>query len=92
VLTIFKVVFDKGYYKWQFYMQGRKISATIPNAFMERINTGERFAKGDTLVVELEVEKTYDKTLDIYIEKDFKILNVIDHIPRADQGTIPFPK
>lgn len=86
-LTIFKVVFDKGY-KWQFYMNGRKISASIPDNFMDRIDKGERFAKGDTLVAEVEVEKVYDKTLDIYVEKDFKILNVIEHKPRAEQGKL----
>lgn len=84
-LTIFKVVFDKGY-KWQFYQtNGRKISATIEDdIFMERvIAKGEPFSKGDTLIVEIEVAKVFDKTLDIYIEKDFKITKVIKHIPRT---------
>lgn len=88
-LSIFKVVFDKGY-KWQFYREGRKISATIADdAFMERVNKGERFAKGDTLEVELEVSKVFDKTMDIYIEKGFNIINVIKHTPKvsADEAS-----
>jgi hypothetical protein len=85
-LTIFKVIFDKGY-KWQFYLNGRKISASIKdNAFMDKLNNGERFAKGDILVVELEKERIFDKTLNIFIEKDFSIQNVIEHIPRQENG------
>ena len=87
-LTILKIVFDKGY-KWQFYLSGRKISATIlDNSFIERVNNGERFAKGDVLVVEMEIEKVYDKSVDTYVEKGFKITRVIQHIPRPNQGTI----
>ena len=87
-LTIFKVVFDKGY-KWQFYLGGRKISASInDDAFMERINAGERFAKGDTLVVELEANKVYDKSMDIFIEKDFTVTKVISHTPRPQQDKL----
>ena len=81
-LTIFKIIFDKGY-KWQFYLNGRKITATVSDDnFMERVNKGERFAKGDILVVDLEKHKVFDKTMDIFIEKDFKVLKVIEHIPR----------
>jgi hypothetical protein len=93
-LSIFKVVFGKGY-KWQFYYNGRKISATIEdNDFMERLDKGERFAKGDILEVELQVEKVLDKTLEVYIEKDFKVLKVIiiDPVPITTRGLFYFLK
>lgn len=86
-LTIFKVIFDKGY-KWQFYLNGRKISASMPDAFMDSIKKGERFGYGDTLVVDLQIEKVFDKELNIFIEKDFKILNVVKHTPRPQQNNL----
>ena len=89
-LTIFKVVFDTGY-KWQFYLDGRKITASIKDEqFMARVHNGERFAKGDVLVVDIEVQKVYDKTLDLYVDKDFIIYHVHQHIPRGQQGRLPF--
>ena len=87
-LIINKVVFEKGY-KWGFYMQGRKISATIDDPiFMERVKNGEKFGQGDILEVELEIEKVFDKSLNTYIEKEFKVKRVIQHKPRSEQGTL----
>ena len=89
-LIIFKVVFDTGY-KWQFYLEGRKVTASIKDeTFMARVHNGERFAKGDVLVVDMEVQKLYDKTFDLYVDKDFIVLHVYQHIPRAQQGNLPF--
>lgn len=87
VLTVYKVVFDKGH-KWQFFLNGRKISATIPNAYMDRLKAGERFGMGDTLVVNLEIEKVYDKALDIFIDKEYRIIDVIKHTPRPKQSNL----
>ena len=89
-LTIFKVVFDKGY-KWQFYMNGRKISAYVKDEnFMQRINNGERFAKGDTLIVEMDVKKVLDTSMDIYIEDEFVVTKVINHVQRPEQTKLDF--
>lgn len=84
-LIITKVVFEKGF-KWQFFLPtGRKINAAIEDeAFMERINSGEKFAKGDNLLVELQVEKVFDRTVNIFIEKDFTVIKVLSHTPRPD--------
>ena len=66
-------------------MEGRKISASIEDtAFMERVNRGERFAKGDKLEVDMEVVKVYEPTLDMYVEKDFKIISVLNHTARPE--------
>lgn len=90
-LVINRLAFEKGY-KWQFYLSGRKISATMADdAFMGSINAGEKFAKGDILVAVIESEKIFDKSVDIYIEKDFKIIKVLQHIPRNEQARIEFP-
>lgn len=87
-LTIFKLVFDKGY-KWQFYLKGRKISAYVKdNSFMDRIDRGEQFSKGDTLVAEVEVEKIYDPNMDIYIYNKYTVTKVLQHIPRPQQTNL----
>ena len=89
-LTLLKVVFDKGY-KWQFYLESRKINASIKDAdFMDRVTNGEQFAKGDVLIVDLEIRKVLDKSIDIYIEKDFSITKVNKHIARAQQARLDF--
>lgn len=82
-LTVLKVVFDKGY-KWQFYdKMGRKVSANMEDeAFMDRINKGEAFSKGDTIVAEVEVEKVFDESVNMFIENNSKIIRVINHTPR----------
>lgn len=87
-LVIFKLVFDPGY-RWQFYKEGRKISAIIKDdAFMKRLDDGEKFAKGDVLVVDLEVEQKVDKTINTYVDSRYTITRVIRHIPRAQQGNM----
>ena len=53
-LNLLKVVFDKRY-KWDFYNNGIKISASIKNnQFLDRVASGEKFAKGDVLVGKLQ--------------------------------------
>jgi hypothetical protein len=81
-LTIFKVVFEPGY-KWQFVTkQGRKISANLPDEFMKSVEEGEKFSKGDTLIVRMEVTKEIDKSLGVQVEKGFVITEVAKHIPK----------
>jgi hypothetical protein len=51
ILTVFKVVFEKGY-KWQFYYQGNKISASIQDAaFYNDIDMGAKFSKGGCQII-----------------------------------------
>ncbi len=89
-LTIFKVVFEKGV-NWQFYLNSRKILAQINDPeFWTKIENGEQFAKGDILIVDLEKNLIFDKTMGIYIENGFKVVKVIQHIPKGkdDQQTL----
>lgn len=84
-LRVFKVVFGSGY-KWQFYLQGRKISAEVKDpVFMSRVNEGEAFAKGDIIEADLEIDQIFDTGINDYIDKDFKVLTVKNHIPRSEQ-------
>ncbi len=88
-LPIFKAVFGAGY-KWEFYYRGIKIPATIVDAsFMERVNKGERFGRGDTLDVELEILKKFDNGVQAFVNKAYKILVVHRIQRRPEQMELP---
>jgi hypothetical protein len=84
-LIIIKLVFEENY-KWQFYYQGNKISATMEDqTFLKKINGGEKFSKGDTLICNLEIEQVFDSSVNTYVNKSYRILRVLEHKLRANQ-------
>ena len=88
ILTIFKVVFEKGY-KWQFYYLGNKISADIKDVtFYSQIDNGAKFSKGDKLIADIEIQQDFDKTIQSYINKEYSIIKIKQLIPRDEQATI----
>jgi hypothetical protein len=91
MLNIVKLSFEN--MKWDFYFEGNKIHARIADLeFITRIENGERFAKGDLLEVELEINQVFEKTVDTFINKGYSITKVINHIPRPEQQRLQFPK
>jgi len=90
-LVVSTVVFDQQR-KWQFYLEnGRKITAGINDEnFIDKINNGESFSKGDVLIANLEIEKVYDKSLDMFVEQSFTLTKVIRHNTRPPQSRIDF--
>jgi len=91
-LPIFKPVLEKSIgHKWQFYYRGiKRISAAITDEnFLERVNQGERFGRGDTLDVELEIVKEIDDKLKILVNKSYKIIRVYDISRRQEQSAFP---
>lgn len=85
-LSILKVVFQKDR-KWEFIFNGSKISAIIGDeGFWSQIDTGRSFAKGDILVVDLEIIQIYDHDLQCYLNKSYKIIKVKKYEPRLKQG------
>lgn len=88
-LSVFKVVFEKGF-RWQFIYKGNKIPAIIrDDRFIEAVTSGrERFASGDVLVVNMQVHQEYDRIADAFINDYYTITKVIRHIPRSEQGTL----
>jgi hypothetical protein len=83
-LVINKMIFEDKNRKWEFIYSGNKISAPISDdSFFESIDNGEKFAKGDQLIVELEITQEYDDALDTYLNKSYKVLRVIEHIGRS---------
>ncbi len=89
-ISIFKLVFQDRY-KWEFYYKGNKISASInDDSFFTQIDKGESFAKGDKLIVEMQVNLIFDKTVNTWINHSYEINKVIKHIPRDKQQEFDF--
>ncbi len=83
-LVIYKVVFDKGRKKWQFYIDGHIISAAIhDDIFLARLDQGEAFAKGDVLVCDLQIDDHFDPGLGVFRPKNYKVLRVYQHKPKG---------
>jgi len=90
-LTITRCVFEGENRKWEFILNGMKISAAILDRdFWKGIDRGNRFGKGDKLIVDLLTIRTFDPSLGVYINKEYQVLNVRDHQPRLpnDQLTL----
>jgi len=89
---IFKIVFQDNY-KWEFYYKGNKISANIADeAFFKKIDQGEKFAKGDTLIAEIQINQIFDKTVNTWVNHSYQVNKVIKHIPRDEQQGFEFEK
>lgn len=79
--------------KWSFYFEGNKFNAKInDDEFAKLIDSGEKFAKGDTLDVEFEIKQEYYEPANTYVNKSYKIIRIIKHNPRSEQVKIDFPK
>jgi len=69
-----------------------KITAKISEDFFAKIDSGEKFAKGDSLEAEFEIRQEFDLAANTYINKGYKITKIINHIPRVEQSVLEFPK
>ncbi len=91
LLVIVKVVFEPNR-KWEFVYEGNKISAYLKDKeFFVKIDKGERFGKGDKLLVDLEIKQVLDKELGVYLNEDYTIIKVHNHIPREFENQRLFP-
>lgn len=76
--------------KSDFVYAGNRITADITDeAFWNRIEADEAFAKGDKLKVKLEIREQLNQTLNTYERKGYKILEVVEHRPNPNQK-LPF--
>lgn len=72
--------------KWEVLYKGIRISVWMRDKeFQERIERGERFGKGDRLIVFLKIHQKLDPSLQAYVNKSYEILMVREHIPRLEQ-------
>lgn len=84
-VSITRISFEN-HYRWEFYLQGKKVSARIlDQQFFDKINQGERFAKGDVLQIDIRRYQVYSAEMDAYIDKSFEVEKVHSHIPREPQ-------
>lgn len=91
-LFIFSLSFDINA-KWSFYYEGNKFTAKInDDEFVKLIDSGEKFAKGDTLDAEFEIRQEYYEPANTYVNKSYKIIRIIKHNPRNEQSKLDFPK
>ena len=71
---------------YKFVYQGENITCLIKDSeFFQRINDGERFAKGDRFVCQLDINQELDEGLKAYINKSYVIRKIITHQPRPSQ-------
>lgn len=88
VLSIVRQSFEKEKTS-DFIYHNRPITASIGDErFWEAIDRGERFAKGDKLFVDLEIMQDFNKALDVFEDKGYKILVVNQHVPRPEQPNL----
>lgn len=87
-LNIYKIVFESSL-KWSFIYKGNKINAIIlDEKFNNKVQTGEKFACGDILKVNLKIFQEYDSFANTYKNKNYEITKVVEHIPRPKENTL----
>jgi positive regulator of sigma E activity len=87
-LNIIRISFDPNL-KSDFYYKGNKISVKINDPeFYKQIDTGESFAKGDILEVELEVKQVFDSAVNTYVNKGYKVNRIVRHVGRNEQSKL----
>lgn len=87
-LSIVSMSFESGY-QWQFMYKGFKIPIKVRDgALMEIIDKGERFGKGDSIEVTLEILQRYNPAYNAYENVRFRIKEFIRHIPVTDTPSL----
>jgi hypothetical protein len=90
ILGIITLSFDRKK-NWEFLYEGFKISMPMKDSGLSSlIDNGMRFAKGDSIVVKLEIVRQYNPTYNGYQNKKYRIVEFIRHIPRPEQKDIEF--
>lgn len=71
---------------WQFVYDGNRIACKMKDdALQKEIDGGMSFQKGDALIATLEVKKVFDNSINAYVNKSYRILDVSRHIRRAER-------
>lgn len=91
IITTFS--FDWGLKKkWTFYYEGNKIPIKIIDEdFLKAIEKGESFAKGDALLVDLEIKQEFNVDANVFINVSYSLIKYKKHILRDEQTKIVFP-
>jgi hypothetical protein len=89
-LSIITLSFDKNK-KWEFLYKGFKISVPVKDKGLRLlIDGGLRFAKGDSIVVDIEITQQFSTEYNDYVNKKYSIIEFKKHLPRPDQQSLSF--
>jgi hypothetical protein len=85
ILKVISAVFVEDL-KWIFIRNESRIHANIiDKKFLEGvINKGEPFRSGDKLAVDLKIDQEYDKLSGNYIDKQYIVIKIHEHIKRLE--------
>lgn len=76
-----------------FLYKGNQITALIADEnFWKTVDRGERFAKGDRLFADLEISQEFDRAINEFKNKGYKVLWVKEHIRRERQPDLFSPE
>ena len=86
-LIIIKAILEKGKRKWEFLMDGNRISAPIIDEifFDEFIAHKITIGPGDALKVKLLTTRKLDPKINLYVNSKYEVIEVVEHIPQAEQ-------
>lgn len=92
ILSIVSLSFSKGD-DWRFVYEGNTIKTKLADGgLQDAIDRGMAFAKGDALAVRLEIKQKWDGGYNTYVNKSYKVIEVIKHIPRPTQERFDFER
>jgi hypothetical protein len=89
-LEISRAILARGKRKWEFYWRGMRISAPVLDAsFYDRFFAHEiMIAPGDGLRVALRINQVPLPDTGIYVNEQYEVIEVFEHIPRMQQSKL----
>jgi hypothetical protein len=89
-LEISRAILARGKRKWEFFWRGVKISAPVTDdRFYDKFFAHEvKIAPGDVLKAAVRITQRQDKDSGIYMNHNYEVIEVIDHIPRVRQPSL----
>lgn len=89
-LVIFKIVFGPGY-KWAFIYEETKINAYISDKDFFHEMKQHAFQEGDYFIAKMKIKQKYDKRIRTFINEDYEIMEIKEHIKIGEQQAFDFP-
>ncbi len=89
-LNLFKIVFKEGH-KWEFFYQNNRIYASVDDHdYVRKVTKGEiAFRSGDRIVADLEIVQIYHDAAVVFVNDEYHITKVKEHIPRSGAKQSP---
>jgi len=86
ILSVFSIIFTDTR-KWEFFYEGNKIPVTLKDPdFLDNVMSRRiRFANGDRLRCKMEIHQVYNQVAQVYENKSYSILKVVDILPPEAQ-------